>query len=552
MHAEPAQAASAPASAATVFARAWPAVPAAAVAVLVLLRLAFDQGGYFPAAYTSAAAVAFIALAVLVLRPPRRRLSTHALIAIGALAALACWIGLSRMWSVVPDVPLLDMKRAMLYLALFGLGLLAADSGRHARVLVWSVLGVIVAICAAGLLSRLQPDVVRSATDPSVAVFYRLDHPLGYWNAFGALASLGAVLALGLAADPRANAVLRAAGAGAALVLVVAMYLSLSRGAWLAMIVGTVVLVAIHPRRGALLLTLAIVAGTAAIAVLRLRGYPALVTDPKAGSGQEAQGSAFTRELIGLVLAAVGAQAALALVRAPRLLESHVTALRRITLIGGAIVLVLVAGAGYAARGSEAEGGVTAAVHDTTDWLDRQWQDFLNPTANASEGTGAARLITAKGARSDLYRVAIDGFEAQPLTGGGAGSFEVRYARDRDVDVKSRDAHSLPLETLSELGVVGLLALLGFVGAVAAAARRSLVGKGVIRPAEAAAVTSAFAVWFAHAGVDWDWEMPVLTGTAIVLSATLFQRGRRRRSRRDHSGFRANRRAGASGARSAR
>ena len=97
--------------------------------------------------------------------------------------------------------------------------------------------------------------------------------------------------------------------------------------------------------------------------------------------------------------------------------------------------------------------------------------------------------------------------------------------------MKIRDAHSLPLETLSELGAVGMLLLLGFLGSVATAARRSIGGKGVIRPAEAAAVTAAFAVWLAHACVDWDWEMPVLTGTAMVLCAALFARGRRRRSR---------------------
>ena len=539
MHAEPAHAETAPASAAgsqaTVFSRAWPALPAAAVAVFVLLRLGFDQGGYFPAAYTATGAIAFIALAVLVLRPAQERLSAHALIATGALAAYACWIGLSRMWTVVPDVPLLDMRRAMLYLALFGLGLLAADSGRNARVLVWSVLAAVVAICGAGLLSRLQPDLVTSTTDPFVAVFYRLDHPLGYWNAFGAVASLGAVLALGLAADVRGHMALRCVAVGAALLLVVAMYLSLSRGAWLALILGVVVLMAIAPHRWALLLTLVIVAGAAALAILRLEAYPALVLDPNAGSGQEAQGSAFTRELIAFVVAAAAAQAALSLIRVPSLLDSHVALLRRITLVGGAVVLVLVAIAGYAAKGDEAEGGATAAVDGATAWLDRQWEDFLNPTANASEGTGAARLINVKGARSDLYRVAIDGFETQPLIGGGAGSFEVRYARERDVDVKSRDAHSLPLETLSELGAIGMSLLLGFMGAVVTAARRSLGGKGAIRPAEAAAVTAAVAVWLAHASVDWDWEMPVLTGIAIVLSAALFQRGRRRRSRRQRT-----------------
>ena len=517
---------------------AWPALPAIAVAIFVLLRLGFDDGGYFAPAYTSAGAISFVALAILIVRPPPQRLSTHALVALGALAAFACWTGLSRLWSVVPDVPLLDMRRAMLYLALFGLGLLAADSGRNARVLVWSVLGAVVAICGAGLLSRLQPELVSSATDPFVAVFYRLDHPLGYWNAFGALASLGTVVAAGLAADTRGHVILRSAAAGASLLLVVAMYLSLSRGAWLALIAGVVVLVAITPNRGALLLTLAIVGAAAAVAILRLDGYPALVLDPKAGNGQAAQGSAFTTELLGLVLAAVAAQAALCLVRVPRHLERQMAMFRKVALVAGAVVLVLVAIAGYAAKGQDAEGGVTAAVDHTTAWLDRQWEDFLNPTANASEGAGAARLITAKGARSDLYRVAIDGFEERPLIGGGAGSFEVRYARERDVDVKSRDAHSLPLEILSELGAVGMLLLLGFIGSVAIGARRSIAGKGVMRPAEAAALTAGFVVWLGHASVDWDWETPVLTGVPVVLSAALFQRGRRRRSRRRSSTIR--------------
>ena len=534
MQPETAQARRSPAGAPTppsILSSAWPALPAIATAVFVLLRLGFDQGGYFPAAYTSAGAVAFITLGILVLHPLRQRLSTHALVAVGALAAFAFWTGLSRLWSGVPDVPLLDMHRAMLYLALFGLGLLAADTGRNARVLVWSVLGVVIAICGAGLLSRLQPDLVTSSTDPSIAVFYRLDHPLGYWNAFGALASLGAVLALGLTADGRAHVILRCGAAGAALTLVVAMYLSLSRGAWLALIVGLIVLVAVAPRRWALLLTLAVVGAAATIAILRLEGYPALVIDPQAGEGQVAQSSAFTRELIGLVLVVIAAQAALCFARGPSLLDSHVATLRRVALGAGAIIVVLAVGFGYAAKGEEAEGGVTAAADDATAWLDRQWQDFLNPTANAGEGVGAARLITTKGARSDGYRVAIDGFEERPLTGGGAGSFEVRYARDRDLDVKFRDAHSLPLETLSELGAVGMLLLLGFIGAVATAARRSIAGRGAIRPAEAAAVTAAVMVWLGHASVDWDWEMPVLTGVPIVLSAAMFQRGRRRSSR---------------------
>lgn len=519
-------------SPAAVVARAWPALPAAVVCVFLLLRLGFDQGGYFPAAFTSAGAIAFLALAVLVVRPGQARFSTHALFAVGALAAFACWIGLSRTWSTVPDVPMLDMKRAMLYVALFGLGLLAADSGRHARVLVWGVLGVIVALAGSGLLSRLQPDLVTVVVDPFVAPFYRLDYPLNYWNAFGALASVGAVLAIGLAADTRGNAVLRSAAAGAALILLVAMYMSLSRGAWLALILGVLVLLAVAPNRGSVLLTLAICGGAALGAMLRLRGYPALVTDPKAGTGQAAAGSAFTRELVFLVLLAVAAQAAV-VVSAARMkasLAERGRALRRIALISVGVLVALTALAAYVAKGAEAEAGVTTAFDDAARWLDRQWQDFLEPTTAPDPGLG--RLTSAKGPRSEPYRVALDGFQEHPLIGGGAGSFEVRYARERRLDAKLRDAHSLPLETLSELGGIGMLLLLAFMGAVAAAARRALRGKGAMRPAESAAVSAAFVVWFGHACVDWDWEMPVLTGAALVLGATLFQRGRRRASHR--------------------
>jgi hypothetical protein len=30
--------------------------------------------------------------------------------------------------------------------------------------------------------------------------------------------------------------------------------------------------------------------------------------------------------------------------------------------------------------------------------------------------------------------------------------------------------------------------------------------------------------WLVHACIDWDWEMPALTGCALVLCATLFAR----------------------------
>ena len=465
---------------------AWPALPAAAVLVFVLVRLAFDEGGYFPSAFTSAGAIAFIALAVLLAFPIRQRFSRNALVAMASLGALGCWIGLSRAWTVAPDTPLLDMQRAMLYLALFGLGLLAANSGRHARVLVWSVLGVVTVVAGAGLLSRLQPDLLHTAADPTVDITlgYRLDYPLEYWNAFGALASLGAVLAIGLAGDPRGSRSLRSGAAGASVILVVAMYLSFSRGAWMALIIGLVVLVAIAPNRGSLLLALVVAGVPATVAILRLRGYPALTVRPETGSGQAVQGDAFTRELFALVALAITAQALLAVVRLPSVLRRRRADVRWAFAAGAAIV-VLGTLAGAAANGAS----VTAPARDAGAWIDRQWQDFLDPAAIPQPG--AQRLLTTKGARSDPYRVALEGFKEHPIAGGGAGSFEVRYMHDRRIDLKLRDVHSLPLETLSEIGAVGFVLLLAFLGAVARAARAAVAGKGVLRAGEAAAVSAA-------------------------------------------------------------
>ncbi|MEO7663570.1 MAG: hypothetical protein ABIV26_00460, partial [Candidatus Limnocylindrales bacterium] len=56
----------------------------------------------------------------------------------------------------------------------------------------------------------------------------------------------------------------------------------------------------------------------------------------------------------------------------------------------------------------------------------------------------------------------------------------------------------------------------------AVALRRSVAGRGVLRRSQSTAVGAAFAVWFVHACLDWDWEMPALTGAALVLAASLF------------------------------
>jgi O-antigen ligase len=81
----------------------------------------------------------------------------------------------------------------------------------------------------------------------------------------------------------------------------------------------------------------------------------------------------------------------------------------------------------------------------------------------------------------------------------------------------ARDAHSLPLETLAELGLVGFALLAAWaVGVIRAAARAWRA-----QPAAAAGLAAALLVWAVHACLDWDWEMPALTLVALLLAAAL-------------------------------
>jgi O-Antigen ligase len=466
---------------------------AAAAALGVVGGLAFDAGGYFPTAYLEGGAAALAALGVLLaVALPRYALSAHALAGLGTLALLAAWTGLSAAWSPAPDTALADLQRDLLYVALFGLGLLAAGSGRHAVLVGRVVLAVIVVIVCAGLIHGSGGD--------------RLSWPLTYWNAYGALAAVGVVLAAGIGSDPRAPVAVRALCGAAVVPLADGVYLSLSRGTWLALIVGAVVLVLLGAHRGSLVLTVGVSGSAAAFAIL---GAP----------------------LLPLTVAAGAVIAVIAAGRASPLLMQALRRVLRPLLIALAVVAALVAFAVYVAKADAVEGDADRALRSTGDFISRQWQDFLRPTTGVDRGPARpSRLTTAKGTRSDLYRVAFDGFEAHPLHGDGAGGFTVRWMQQRRVYEQVRDAHSLELETLGELGAVGALLLLGFLSTFAWAAVTSRIRSGALPRSHAAAVGAACAVWVAHSAVDWDWQMPALTGLVLVLAATLYPVGRRRRT----------------------
>lgn len=136
---------------------------------------------------------------------------------------------------------------------------------------------------------------------------------------------------------------------------------------------------------------------------------------------------------------------------------------------------------------------------------------------------GAALLLLALsslplGDRPSYWHVAaIDAIE-HPVLGSGAGSYDDVWLEERPIPAFARDAHSVYLETVAELGPVGLVLLVSALGMPLLAARRA---RG---DALAIAAGAAYCVFLVHAGLDWDWEMPVTVLAGLACAASLLGR----------------------------
>ncbi|MFL5919485.1 MAG: O-antigen ligase family protein, partial [Gaiellaceae bacterium] len=150
--------------------------------------------------------------------------------------------------------------------------------------------------------------------------------------------------------------------------------------------------------------------------------------------------------------------------------------------------------------------------------VSRGYHSFTGETAHIAPNADLSQRFLSLGnrARLDQWRVAVDDFRAHPWLGSGAGTYEEAWNKDRPAPAwKVRDAHSLYLEVLGELGPIGLsLLVLTLLVPVVVAVR-------VRRHPLAPFALAAFVAYLFHAGVDWDWEMPAVTLAAVICGAAL-------------------------------
>ena len=463
------------------------ALTAATVALLAgPTVLAFFAGGYFeqPSLWAGLAAWVLVAVAA---AAGRQRLPTNRMtwLAIGGLAGLAAWTLLSTAWAPVKGDAYQAGQQAVLYTGVLIAAALLLRTPQAARAVEPALAAGTLVVIGYGLSERLVPGLLHFAR--SVSAAGRLEQPLTYWNAMGELAAIGFVLCTRIAGDTTRSRAVRSLAAAATAPLGLGLYLSFSRGALFACVAGLVTLLVVVARREQLsALARAVAAGAAAALIgSRLRAVTALAGPM---STRERQGAVMLVALIVIAGAAGLAQWILARREqpAPLRLPAHAPWIALAVLVAG-LALAIVVGNQESSRQAQ------------------------------SLSTGASRLVTLRSNRYAYWRVALRAFGDEPLRGVGAGGWSVYWLRDRTVSEAAKDAHSLPLQTLAELGVIGLALLAAFLAGIVLAARRAQRAA----PALAAGPIAGVVVYIAHSPLDWDWQMPALTLVALVLAGAL-------------------------------
>lgn len=468
---------------------------------------------------------------VAVLAPPGTR--AYGGWSAGLLLAFAALTGLSVVWSVAPDASWQDAGRMLAYSGVFASAIAVvwiAPGGW--RALLGGVVLAAVTVCVYALLTKTLPDRL-DATD----IYARLHAPYGYWNAIGLTAAMGAVGCLWLGARRAGHALLTALAYPAMGVMLVTLMLAYSRGALMALAVGTIAWMALVPLRlrGARVL-IAGALGAAPVVAWDFSRH-ALSSERVALAARTAAG-----HQLGVLLATMIVVLALAGIaigffgdRRAGWVGSQSTARNAAGVTLGVLVaLALVAlGAGLAMSKRGLAGTIS---HD--------FSSLTDPNAKVPNTPG--RLTAVSSVRARYWNEALEIFEAHPALGVGAAGYEVARLRYRTVPIDVKHAHGYVVQTLADLGIVGAALTLALLFAWMAAAGRSThpfnrrwrarrsppsIGWGSAPAAytpERVGLLSMLCivvVFGAHSFADWTWYVPGNACVALLCAGWIAGRG---------------------------
>ena len=469
-----------------------------------VLYLALQGGGYDLIARSELGVLAWwiVLLGVLAGVLPRARFGVSAWIAVGLLGCFLAWTWIAAGWTPSVERTLAEAARVATYLGALVLGLACCRTG-NAR---WLVLGL---ACSIGLvsfladLSRLIPSWFPKPADRNFYAESRLSYPFDYSDGVGEFASLGLPLLLYAAGEARTLAG-RALAAAALPTVVLCLALTLSRGGLLAAAIGLAFFFALVPNRLPKLAIGLVAAATSAFVLAELLSNPAV------HNGFEAAGAPGQRRTVLLALLAACvvtglAQAGIALagrrVARPRWLTvsrrgAAITAAGLALAFTAGVVVIFASGASH-----------------------HLWTDFKRPAPPAVHGNAYFRLFSLSGSRRYQYwHVALDAYRSHRLKGIGPGTFDLYWAQHQTLGEFIRNAHSLYIETLAELGLIGFVLILGFVLAVLAGGVVRTFRVAASERAVVAAASAGFAGFAAAAFFDWIWQIGVIPIAGMLLA----------------------------------
>jgi O-antigen ligase len=477
--------------------------------IILILYLALNDGGYGPIERGEAGIALWwlILVGTLVGALPSAGGSRAGRALLIVLALFAGYTALSLGWTESAERTSVELARVALYLGVFVLALAIQGEGRWRHLLDGVTCGVVL-VCALAVLSRLEPNLFPERVSGEFLeseIVRRLAYPFNYSSAVGVMAALALPLALG--ASARARSLVGQALAAAALpVLALTLWLTSSGLAHIAAAIGLLLFFALAPDRLPKLIT-ALVATIGSAILFAALADRAAIDQGLTNNLALQQGDEMLAILlvvsagVGLVHAGVGV--ALRYGRRP----SWTRVPRRAALIATAAVVSLLVVGGVAA-------GAPGEISD-------QWDQFRTREGSLTltENRSSEIFDTSSSGRYEFWRSAVDANATAPLVGTGPGTYEFWWSREGTHPQFIRDAHSLFMETLAELGVIGVVLIAAFtIGVLGFGAVRLWHAPPELRLALATAV-AAGGVFIAAAAVDWVWELSALPVVFFMLAA---------------------------------
>ena len=447
--------------------------------------------------------------AAALLVPRARAQRMHGGVTLAAVAVLAAYTALSILWSLAPSDSWIEANRTFSYLAAFAgsMALARLAPGRWAAVLHGIAIACVI-VCGWALITKIFPGTLSEDE-----IYARLRAPYDYWNAVGLTAALGILPLLWLGARRSGRAAVNALAWPGIGLLEVALMLSFSRGALLALAVGLAFWFMLVPLRlRSAVVLLGATAGGGAIVGWAF-SMTGLTTDNlplpvRADTGHE---------LGALLLLMLVALTALGLVAG--FLASERPASPQAKWIAGRTLLVLVAAVPVIAviALATADGGIGGQVS-------KGWDQLTNPNASTPDNT-PGRLTETSSVRARYWDEAFHVHGVSPWIGTGAGAYATVRTRFRTGTLFVRHAHGYVPQTLADLGWVGLaLSLL----ALGLWARRVQLVLGM-RPRDRglpwdaervgmAALVAAAITFGVHSAVDWTWFIPATALCGLLVA----------------------------------